>query len=311
MSQLIRLGTRGSQLALRQSNMVADQLRNLGNQVELITIKTEGDQSQASLAQIGGQGVFTKRLQTALLDGEIDLAVHSLKDLPTVPADGLKIAAVPEREDVRDALVLNAKTTANSFSELPSGARIGTGSTRRKAQLLYLRKDVVVCDIRGNVDTRLGKLDSGEFDAVVLAAAGLNRLGLEHRISFLFSREAMLPAVGQGALGLETRSDDDATISALSKLNASRSHAEVLAERAMLRELGAGCMAPVGVATHWSDGKSDGNLSLSGVILSVDGSERIMASETGAPELAVSIGAKVASSLFADGGERLLKASMR
>lgn len=311
MSQLIRLGTRGSQLALRQSNMVADQLRNLGNQVELITIKTEGDQSQASLAQIGGQGVFTKRLQTALLDGEIDLAVHSLKDLPTVPADGLKIAAVPEREDVRDALVLNAKTTANSFSELPSGARIGTGSTRRKAQLLYLRKDVEVCDIRGNVDTRLGKLDSGEFDAVVLAAAGLNRLGLEHRISFLFSREAMLPAVGQGALGLETRSDDDATISALSKLNASRSHAEVLAERAMLRELGAGCMAPVGVATHWSDGKSDGNLSLSGVILSVDGSERIMASETGAPDLAVSIGAKVASSLFADGGERLLKASMR
>ena len=307
MSQLIRLGTRGSQLALRQSNMVADQLRNLGNQVELITIKTEGDQSQASLAQIGGQGVFTKRLQTALLDGEIDLAVHSLKDLPTVPADGLKIAAVPEREDVRDALVLNAKTTANSFSELPSGARIGTGSTRRKAQLLYLRKDVEVCDIRGNVDTRLGKLDSGEFDAVVLAAAGLNRLGLEHRISFLFSREAMLPAVGQGALGLETRSDDDATISALSKLNASRSHAEVLAERAMLRELGAGCMAPVGVATHWSDG----NLSLSGVILSVDGSERIMASETGAPDLAVSIGAKVASSLFADGGERLLKASMR
>ena len=311
MSQLIRLGTRGSQLALRQSNMVADQLRNLGNQVELITIKTEGDQSQASLAQIGGQGVFTKRLQTALLDGEIDLAVHSLKDLPTVPADGLKIAAVPEREDVRDALVLNAKTTANSFSELPSGARIGTGSTRRKAQLLYLRKDVEVCDIRGNVDTRLGKLDSGEFDAVVLAAAGLNRLGLEHRISFLFSREAMLPAVGQGALGLETRSDDDATISALSKLNASRSHAEVLAERSMLRELGAGCMAPVGVATHWSDGKSDGNLSLSGVILSVDGSERIMASETGAPDLAVSIGAKVASSLFADGGERLLKASMR
>ena len=210
MSTKIRLGTRGSQLALAQSNEIANDLRNLGHEVELVILKTTGDVTTGPLSDFGGEGVFTKRLQTALTNLEIDLAVHSLKDLPTEPADGLMLGAVPAREDPRDALIvgIESQSAVNSLADLPNGSRIGTGSVRRKAQLLNLRRDFDVQDIRGNVDTRLGKLDAGEFDAIILACAGLKRLGLEKRIAFAFDPGDLAPAVGQGALGLEVRAED-------------------------------------------------------------------------------------------------------
>ena len=184
MSAKIRLGTRGSKLALAQSNGIADQLKDHGHAVELIILKTTGDEVTGPLTNVGGDGVFTKRLQTALLENEIDLAVHSLKDLPTDEFPGLKIGAVPKREDTRDAVLLpTSAPKISSLNDLAKQARIGTGSVRRKAQLLHVRPDLIIQDIRGNVDTRLDKLDEGQFDAIVLACAGLNRLGLADRIS--------------------------------------------------------------------------------------------------------------------------------
>ncbi len=197
----IRLGSRASQLAMWQSNWVRQQLESMGIEVEIIPIRTAGDDQTQPLAQIGGQGLFTKRLQVALLNHEIDLAVHSLKDLPTENEPGLTIAAIPARENKADVLVSHQ---AGSWKELPAGAVVGTGSVRRAAQLRYLRSDLRVEDIRGNVDTRLSKLDRGLFDAIVLAAAGLLRLGLPERIAYSFEPQELMPAVGQGALGLET-----------------------------------------------------------------------------------------------------------
>ena len=296
----IRLGTRGSQLALWQSNWVKSELEKTGLSVELIEIKTEGDIKTGSLAQIGGQGLFTKRLQVALLNDEIDLAVHSLKDLPTEDHPKLTIAAVPLRETVTDALISNR---FNNLEELPPQAVIGTGSVRRAAQILHLRPDLVIRDIRGNVDTRLKKLDDEEYDAIILASAGLIRLGFEDRISHTFSTSELVPAVGQGALGLETRSIDADTISQIRYLNDLPSFHRAMAERMMLRTLYAGCLSPVGALA-----KVEGDqLQLKGAVLSHNGKHKIECEEAGALDQSNSIGKRVAEKLLDEGAAHYLQ----
>lgn len=296
----IRLGTRASQLALWQSHWVRQQLETFGVDVELIQIRTDGDDQSQPLAQIGGQGLFTKRLQVALLNHEIDLAVHSLKDLPTQDEPGLKIAAIPPRENSVDVLVSNRATSLDS---LPAGAVVGTGSVRRSAQLLHLRNDLRIENIRGNVDTRLRKLDEGLFDAIVLAAAGLLRLGMKERIAYFFSPRELMPAVGQGALGLETRADDEATIRVVKQLNHLPSYFSAMAERAMLRKLFAGCLSPVGADSTVSGEE----LTLHGIVLSRDGRQKVTSSRTGNLTQAAGIGVAVAESLIENGADQFLR----
>lgn len=268
----------------------------------MVHITTQGDVKTGPLGQIGGQGLFTKEIQRALLDERIDLAVHSLKDLPTEPVEGLTLAAIPERESPGDVLV---SPRAASLGELPTQAKIGTGSTRRKAQLLYARDDLQIEDIRGNVDTRLRKLDEGEYDAIVLAEAGLRRLGFVDRIKHILPRELMLPAVGQGALGIEARSDDALTLQLLAPLNDADTRPSVLAERAMLRTLRGGCLAPVGA---WGR-RIDAGLQLDGVVLSPDGKNRIFASSVLPPQAAEALGEAVARELLAQGAGELIAGS--
>ena len=300
----IRLGTRASKLAMWQSNWVKSQLEKLGHSVELIQIKTEGDVTAGPLAQIGGQGLFTKQLQIALLEEQIDLAVHSLKDLPTEDHPDLTVAAVPKREDTADAFVSNRFA---SLEELPDKAAIGTGSVRRAAQLKHLRSDLEIRDIRGNVDTRLKKLDGGNFDAIILAAAGLKRLGLEHRIAHSFEPDQLLPAVGQGALGLETRKFDIATVSIVRQLSDPDSYHRAFAERSMLKTLFAGCLAPVGASTTAVSVNGSSRLTLTGVVLSTDGTERLQSTDTMPLEESSKLGKMVANQLLEQGADRLLK----
>jgi hydroxymethylbilane synthase len=250
------IGTRGSRLALRQTEIVSELLRaaHAGVAIEVREIKTEGDRSSAPLSVIGGTGVFTKAIEDALLARECDIAVHSLKDLPPAIADGLALAAVPERGDVRDALVTR---DGRPLADLPAGARIGTGSARRAVQLREMRADLRPDEIRGNVDTRIRKVDDGEYDAAVLALAGLQRLGLEGRAAQIFSPHEMTPAVGQAALGVEARADDDETLELLRAIEHAPSRAAVTAERAFLARLGAGCRLPVGA---WTDDDTGGPL---------------------------------------------------
>lgn len=295
----LRLGTRASALARWQANWVAARLRDTGVEVEVVLITTEGDVKSAPLGQIGGQGLFTKQIQQALLDDEIDIAVHSLKDLPTENVAGLTIAAVPERESTGDALVSN---NFGSIDELPQTAHIGTGSARRQAQLLHYRADLRVENIRGNVDTRLKKLDDGEYDAIILAEAGLRRLDLQDRITQILPRAIMLPAVGQGALGIETRAGDEGSRAALETLNDPETHSAVLAERAMLAALRGGCLAPVGAYARVEQNA----LRLDGVVLSTDGSQRIANSDSDSLEQATQLGQHVAQQLIDQGAEKLL-----
>lgn len=296
----IRIGTRASQLAQWQANWVAAQLRALGVTVELVEITTQGDtQQRGPIASIGLQGVFTKEIQAVVLAGEADIAVHSLKDLPTETVAGLVLAAVPERESPADALVT---AQADSLAALPVGAKVGTGSLRRQAQLRCLRPDLDVVGIRGNVDTRLRKLDEGEYAAVILAASGLNRLGLAERIVELLEPPRMLPAPGQGALGLECREDDTATRELLTKLDDANSHRAVEAERAMLAKLHGGCSAPVG---SW--GRIEGGqLVLDGLVASVQGDTVLRATAAGSIADATAIGYEVAEQLLAQGGAQLV-----
>lgn len=297
----IRLGTRASQLAMWQSRWVEQQLKALGANVELIQIKTEGDLKGGALSQIGGQGLFTRQLQIALLENRIDLAVHSLKDLPTASHPDLMIAAVPRREDTSDAWVSNSIA---SFADAPNGSIIGTGSVRRAAQLRHQRPDVDIRDIRGNVDTRLAKLDDGQYDAIVLATAGLKRLGLEQRIRHRFDPDVLMPAVGQGALGLETRKDDAQTNAIVAKLNHAESFFGAMAERALLQGLSAGCMAPVGASTNIEDQ----TLSLTAIVMNPGGTERIEANAVSSPEDFAQLGTSVALQLFEQGAQKLLDA---
>jgi hydroxymethylbilane synthase len=302
----LRLGTRGSPLARWQADWVAGQLRAQGVEVEIVQITTQGDVKTGPLASFGGVGVFTKEIQRALLDKRVDLAVHSLKDLPTEPIPGLKVAAVPPREAAGDVLVTRDGV---SLDKLPQGAKVGTGSTRRRAQLLYVRPDLVIEDIRGNVETRLAKLDSGEFDAIVLAEAGLTRLGLRDRIQHVIPQKIMLPAIGQGALGLETRVDDERAIVSVGKLDDPLTHRAVVAERAFLATLRGGCLAPVGAFAFFEDRNLDRALVLEGAILSKDGRECKRGVIKAGGEWAVEMGAELAKVLLADGAQKLIDAA--
>lgn len=304
----LRIATRKSPLALWQANYTAERLRLLPAQplVELVPIVTSGDTNQTdALRQFGGTGVFTREVQKAVLDGRADLAVHSLKDLPTQSTEGLALACVPERAPRCDALLLPAGGAAiTDLLELPQAAKVGTGSPRRQAQLLHHRPDLQLSEIRGNVDTRLRKLDEGQYDAIILAEAGLGRLGLAARISLLLSPPTVFPAVSQGALGIEAREDDGVTLDLLAQLSCPVAMAEVQAERALLRTLRAGCHAPLGV---WCSIK-DQQLTLTGVLLSHDGSTRLEQSASGNSADAESIGRKVAGLLLDCGAEQLLQA---
>lgn len=299
----IRIATRGSKLALWQSNWVADELRMLDVKVELVEITTSGDVQQTGpIAAVGLQGVFTKEVQAAVLAGEADIAVHSLKDLPTEQVEGLTLAAVPARESVADALV---SRKATCLADLATGARVGTGSQRRRAQIKHLRPDLEVVGIRGNVDTRLRKLDDGEYDAIILAAAGLRRLGWSERIVELLEPPQMLPAIGQGALGIECRSDDPATLELLAKLDHHDTHQATTAERAMLALLHGGCSAPVGA---W--GRVDrGELRLDGLVADLEGTQVLKSSTSGSPTEAKSLGERVAQELLAQGADEIIAAA--
>ena len=268
--QTLRLGTRGSALARWQANWTAEQLRALGVTVEIVTIQTSGDLVQTdAIVNIGAQGVFTKEIQHALLENKIDIAVHSLKDLPTEYVAGLTLAAVPKRESYRDAFVSHI---AEKIEDLPPGSRIGTGSMRRKTQVLYHFGDRYrVEDIRGNVETRLRKLEQNEYDALILAEAGLNRLGLAKVIRSFLEPPFFLPAIGQGALGWEIRIDDRQTAEILKLLNDEQTFAAVRAERAMLREMRGGCSSPIAALAQSKDCGSV--LSLHGRVLSTDGKQ--------------------------------------
>lgn len=320
----LRLGTRGSQLARWQADWVAGELRRLGHDVELIEIVTRGDaERDRAVEDIGTRGVFTKEIQRALLAGDIDLGVHSLKDLPTEPVDGLMIGAVPVRASAADVLVANphldeaqpglSESLGNSpelrgqaeLTLLPHGARVGTGSMRRRAQLLHVRPDLCISDVRGNVDTRLRILDAGQFDAIVLAEAGLRRLGLASRISCVLSIELMLPAAGQGALGVECRADDPSTRAAVASLDDPATRIAVTAERALLAHLRGGCMAPIGT---WGRIEA-GTLALSAVVLSADGRKRLLAHDSSTPDDAPTLGRRVAEQLRAQGADELIAAS--
>jgi hydroxymethylbilane synthase len=302
-SRPIRLGTRASKLARWQADWVAARLREHGDTVEIVEIATAGDvEPSGPVADIGAPGVFTKEIQRAVLSGEVDVAVHSLKDLPTDEIAGLKLAAVPPRESPADVLLARS---GKSLESLPASARVGTGSLRRQAQLRHARPDLRVERIRGNVDNRVRKLDAGQFDAIVLAEAGLKRLGLAGRISQVLPFDVMLPAVGQGALGIECRRDDAATLAALALLDDAKSHAAVLAERALLAHLRGGCLAPIGALAIIENGR----LRLTAVVLNSDGSRRLNASDDAAPADALDLGRRVADALLAQGAAELIAAS--
>jgi hydroxymethylbilane synthase len=307
----LRIGTRGSRLARWQAEWVADRLRSFHPDlvVELVEIKTQGDRDRDSpLASIGGTGVFTKEIQRAVLDGSVDVAVHSLKDLPTQGPQELVLAAVPEREDIADALIAPVHRTLH---ELPSGARVGTGSLRRRAQLLHLRPNLDVVAIRGNVETRLNQALEGKLDAVMLAWAGLHRLNLDRHVTQRLEPPMVLPAVGQGALGIECRRDDSRTRHLLTSLNSPETHCAVLAERTVLAQLEGGCMIPMGA---WARVVQDpdavnksGTLTLDAVVFDPDGRLRISAAETGPLNAPRDLGIRVAQALRAQGSERLLQ----
>jgi hydroxymethylbilane synthase len=302
----LRIGTRGSALALWQARSIARSLREItGVEPEIVIIKTAGDKfQQTSFRQIGTKGVFIKELEDALLDGRVDLAVHSMKDVPTEIPGGLTIAAIGKREDVRDALLSSSGATLASLHE---GARVGTSSLRRQSQLLYARRDLRVLELRGNVDTRIAKLKRGDYDAIVLAKAGLDRLGLSGNISEVLPCDISLPAAGQGAIGIEARAGDAATLRALAVLDDAESRSAVTAERSALAGLGGGCQVPIGAWGRVENGK----LSLDVVVLSPDGTQRMLEKDFGSLEEAEAIGRRVAQKLRECGVAALLERESR
>jgi len=300
----IRIGTRGSTLALAQTAWVKGKLAEKfpDARIETILIKTSGDRFlEASVQAIGGKGIFTKEIEDALLRHEIDIAVHSMKDLPTDLSAGLIVAAVPHREDPRDILV---STGAKKLSDLSAGAKIGTGSLRRRAQLLYYRRDLAIVPMRGNVDTRLKKLDQGECDGLVMAAAGLKRIAREERIAEYISNDVCLGAAGQGALGLESR-EDDSIREQLSFLHDPATFAEIAAERSFLNRMGGGCHVPVG-ARGVAEGEK---FKLFGVVANPDGSSLFRGETSGCVAYAEELGRELAERLLSQGAQQILIAS--
>ena len=297
--EVLRLGTRASALATTQSRQVAALLEAAGVRCELVLIRTEGDVNRAPLASIGGTGVFVTAVRDALLAGEVDVAVHSYKDLPTAAAPGIRLAAVPVREDPFDALCAGS---GSSLAALPPGTTVGTGSPRRRAQLLALRPDLRIQPVRGNVDTRLALVTSGSLDAVVLARAGLSRLGRADHITETFTADQLLPAPAQGALAIECRDEDDWYLPAFEQLNDMASRTAVSAERSLLATLEAGCSAPVGaLATVNGSG-----LALTGAVIAVDGSASVRGSVTGDAGDPIALGERLAFQLLAQGAGTLL-----
>jgi hydroxymethylbilane synthase len=295
-SKTLTIGSRGSQLALWQANHISSILNRSGVINKIQIIKTTGDHLQtASLVQAGGKGLFTKEIEDALLAGTIDLAVHSLKDLPTEMPEGLALAAIPEREDPRDALV------GRTLDELPTGATVGTSSLRRSSQLRILRPDLRIEPVRGNVDTRLRKLREGQFDALLLAAAGLRRLGLDGEIASLMPPEEMCPAPGQGALAIQTRVHDEA-FEICKAMGHAPSFFAVSAERAALAALGGGCQLPIGAFAE----ERQGILHLSAVVVAPNGTRSLRAAASGPPEAWQELGLRVAQDLRQQGAGDLL-----
>jgi hydroxymethylbilane synthase len=298
------LGTRGSKLAVHQSEWVQARIRELAPRVTvtLRRIQTSGDKIlDVPLAKIGGKGLFVKEIEEALLSGEIDLAVHSMKDVPTELPPGLDLLCIPSREDARDALI---SRDGKPFKDLPEKARVGTSSLRRQAQLLQARPDLSIGMLRGNLDTRLKKLRDGHFDAIVLASAGLRRLGWEGEISEYLPTDISLPAIGQGALGIEGRDDDTFVRQVLRALEHAPTRTEVVAERALLHRLQGGCQVPI--AAHARLAGSD--IVLEGLVASVDGKEVIRDQVTGTANDPRSAGIRLAERLLARGGDRILRA---
>ena len=304
---IIRIATRSSKLALWQAEHIKSLIETTSPEVsvEIVHVKTIGDRNQTdALREFGGTGVFTREVQHSVLKRETDIAVHSLKDLPTLASSGLKLAGIPDRAPHFDALLLPNGRIIETLDELPKSARIGTGSPRRQAQLLHSRPDLQMLEIRGNVDTRIRKLDEGEFDAIILAEAGLRRLGLEDRISLVLKPPLVYPAVGQGAIGVECREDDLLAQEVLQKLTNKDVLAAVTAERSLLAELRAGCHAPLGALTILEGNR----LSLCGILLSLDGVIRLEAEASGTIDEASKLGVTVAESLLENGGDKLVEA---
>ena len=308
--KLLRIATRGSALALWQANHIRERLAQLhGIESELIRIRTSGDKFQgASVAQVseqaGTKGIFIKELEEALLAGTADLAVHSMKDVPTENPAGLVFPAITKREDVRDCLI---SRDGAKLKDLAWGARVGTSSLRRQVQLRHHRPDLELLDLRGNVDTRLKKVAAGEFDAIVLATAGMNRLGASDKITQILPPEVMLPAVGQGALGIETRADDHETLRLVAELDDPESHEAVTAERALLRELEGGCQIPLGA---WAR-RENGELRLEACVFSADGKEFVRKDLRGRPEEAEELGVRLGQILIEAGADRILRLAGR
>jgi len=300
---ILRIGTRGSKLALTQSQWVKGRIESAhpGVVVELVRITTTGDRIQRPpLSEVGGKGLFIKEIEEALLRKEVDLGVHSMKDVPAGLPEGLEISVFPQREDQRDAFV---SEKFRSIEELPHGSSVGTSSLRRASQVLHLRPDLRVIPIRGNVDTRLRKLESGQFDALILASAGLRRLGLSHRISQMLSIDLSLPAIGQGVLGLEVRKSDHVVRDLIGFLNHVETELTVRAERAFLKELEGGCQVPLA-----GYGKLDGDtLELEGMVAELDGSVLIRDKLFGPKEKPEELGVKLARNILGSGGDTILQ----
>lgn len=300
-----RIGSRGSALALWQANFVREKLAALAVQAEIVVIKTSGDQfQQAEIAKIGVKGVFIKEIEEALLEGRVDVAVHSMKDVPTAVPVGLAFPAISKRGDPRDCLV---SRNSAGLDQLPRGARVGTSSVRRQAQLRHVRPDLQFCELRGNVDTRLRKLEEGQYDAIVLAKAGLDRLGCSDRITEVLSPDICLPAVGQGALGVEARAEDQDRMGRLAPLDDQETRVAVTAERALLDVLEGGCQLPLGA---WAR-MEGGSLILDGAVFSLDGTHFVRQRVIDSPQDADGLGRELARRLLAAGGDAILKQAGR
>jgi len=296
----LRIGSRGSQLALWQANHISALLRERGHEVELEIIKTTGDKIlDVALAKVGTKGMFTKEIEEALAEGRVDLAVHSLKDLPTELTPGFEIAAITKRENAQDVF---CSVKHASIDQLPQKARVGTSSLRRQAQLMAIRPDLDIHPLRGNVDTRLRKLESGEYDAIILAAAGLNRLGKTALVKQLIPAEVMCPAAGQGALGIEIRAGDSVTRRHLEFLDDPAARATTTCERALLNKLGGGCQVPIGASAEMRNGR----LHLDGLVAHPDGKTVLRESRDG--DDPVALGEAVGETLLRRGGDAILEA---